>query len=165
MNILTLSALAEAGVPLTQQEALAAGAILGASVTLLIASMVITFVIRAIADWRIFTKAGRAGWKSLIPVLCEYEEYDLCWTGRYGLIYGILMLIVQIYSTSQAYPSLWLSVVMTVISVVLIVMNYQQSMKLSRAFGKGTGFGWGLFLLGPIFRLILGFGSAQYRRR
>ena len=29
----------------------------------------IWYIILAIANWRIFTKAGEAGWKSIIPIL------------------------------------------------------------------------------------------------
>lgn len=34
--------------------------------------------------------------------------------------------------------------------------------KLAKAFGKGTGFGFGLLFLNTIFILILGFGDAEY---
>jgi len=35
---------------------------------------------------------------------------------------------------------------------------------LAESFGKGAGFGIGLWLLGMIFIPILGFGDAQYQR-
>ena len=34
---------------------------------------------------------------------------------------------------------------------------------MAKSFGKGTGFGIGLALLGPVFYAILGFGDAQYQ--
>ena len=34
---------------------------------------------------------------------------------------------------------------------------------LAKAFGKSSMFGLGLVLLGPVFLMILGFGSAQYQ--
>ena len=33
----------------------------------------------------------------------------------------------------------------------------------AKVFGKGTGFALGLIFLGPIFWMILGFGSADYQ--
>ena len=51
---------------------------------------------------------------------------------------------------------------MAVLGIIAVVLSFKQSMKLSKAFGRGAGFGIGLFLLGPVFRLILGFGSARY---
>ena len=56
-----------------------------------------------------------------------------------------------------------LGVVLLAAGIVSIVLNFKQSMKLAKAFGKGTAFGAGLFLLGPVFRLVLGFGGAQYQ--
>ena len=46
--------------------------------------------------------------------------------------------------------------------VVMRVPHIIQSLKLAKAFGKGTGFGVCLILFGPIARLVLGFGSARY---
>ena len=43
------------------------------------------------------------------------------------------------------------------------LLHFMESKKQAKAFGKGTGFGVFLFLLGPIARLVLGFGSAQYQ--
>ena len=43
--------------------------------------------------------------------------------------------------------------------IILIILIID----LAKSFGKGVGFGIGLFLLGVIFFPILGFGSAQYQ--
>ena len=37
------------------------------------------------------------------------------------------------------------------------------SLDLAKSFGRGTGFGIGLFILSPIFALILGFGADTYK--
>ena len=145
----------------TKEEALAAGTIMGVSLGIIVTLAIVYYILRVIADWKIFTKAGRAGWKSLIPILCNYEEYGICWESSIGLIYGIGTLAIQIINYCIKAPAMWLNYVMLFIGIVCLVLNFKQSMKLSRSFGKGTGFGWGLFLLGPIFRLVLGFGSAQ----
>jgi hypothetical protein len=44
-------------------------------------------------------------------------------------------------------------------NIIILIM---QSIRLSRAFGRGSGFAVGLFFLQPIFCIILGFGEAQY---
>ncbi len=43
--------------------------------------------------------------------------------------------------------------------IILIILIID----LAKSFGKGVGFGIGLFLLGVIFFPILGFGSVQYQ--
>lgn len=42
------------------------------------------------------------------------------------------------------------------------VLLFMFNQRLAAAFGKSKGFGVGLWLLNPIFMLILGFGSSAY---
>ena len=53
---------------LTKEEAAGVGAVMGLTVGLLIAFLIVWYVFQAIADWKIFAKAGEPGWKSLIPI-------------------------------------------------------------------------------------------------
>ena len=122
------------------------------------------YILQAIADWKIFTKAGRAGWKSLIPFYNVYVEYDLCWNGLFGLV-AIALPIVSSLITPSGDNAQWLSYVVMALGIVCLVVHFVQSVKLSKSFGKGTGFGILLFLFGPICRLVLGFGSSTYAGR
>ena len=163
MNLLFARALAEsAAAQLTEGEAqaLAAGAALGASAGMLVAFGIVYFILSVIADWKIFTKAGEAGWKSIIPVLSDYTEYGICWKSSLGLSYGVGTLLVQFMSGGEL--STVILVCCCVLSVLCLVLHCVESIKLAKAFGKGMGFGIGLILLAPIFRLILGFGGARY---
>ena len=36
------------------------------------------WILQIIANWNIFTKAGEAGWKSLIPIYGDYVSYKNC---------------------------------------------------------------------------------------
>ena len=169
MNILFATAMAEEASELTQalegatkEEALAAGTFLGVSVGVAVTIGIVWFILEVIANWKIFTKAGEAGWKSIIPIYSDYVEYDLCWKGIFGLIASIFLTYVNYCFTYVKDMPNWQTILVAVLGVVALVLSFKQSMKLSKAFGKGTGFGIGLFLLGPIFRLILGYGSARY---
>lgn len=96
-------------------------------------------VLTIIAEWKIFTKAGKEGWKALIPI---YNAYTL----------------LQILNME---PMLcFLSILPGANFMLGIVMN----VKLAKSFGKGTGFAIGLILLEPIFLMILGFGDAKYKQ-
>ena len=35
------------------------------------------WILQIIANWNIFTKAGEAGWKSLIPIYGDYDQYHV----------------------------------------------------------------------------------------
>ena len=50
-------------------------AVLGAYLAVALAIAVLT----VIAWWRLFSKAGQAGWKSVVPVLNVYTLYKICW--------------------------------------------------------------------------------------
>ena len=150
---------------LTREEILAGGTVLGLTIGTAVTIGVIWFILQVAADWKIFKKAGRPGWKSIIPILNYYEEFDLSWKGRgiYGVIYALLMIFEQAvdYVTVDPTPGIVIFVIL-VAGILGIVLIFKQSMRLARSFGKSTGFGLGLFFLGPVFRLILGFGSAEY---
>lgn len=94
-------------------------------------------VLTIVAMWKIFTKAGEAGWKSIIPI------YN----------YIVLLQIVGLH------PAL---VLLCLVPFGAFVLSILIAVKLAKAFGKGTGFIIGLILVAPIFYLMLGFGKAEY---
>ena len=97
----------------------------------------LVLVVLAIAGmWKIFSKAGVPGWHSLIPIL---NVYDLC---KIALRDSVVLF--------------------TVLSILVPLVLIYPSIKLAKAFGKGTGFGICLFLFNFITYPILGFGDAEY---
>lgn len=90
-----------------------------------------------VCHWKIFTKAGQEGWKSIIPL---YNLY------------------IQLQIAKQ--PSIWLLYFM--IPFVNIYFGIKHVHGLSKAFGKDVGFTVGLILLPIVFYPILAFGDAKY---
>jgi len=146
---------------LTKEEAAGVGAVMGVTIGLLIAFLIVWYVFQAIADWKIFTKAGEPGWKSLIPIYNVFIEYDISWTGMMGLVYCVAVFCANVLSSLEPMQN-WKMIAALMLLIVALVLHIIQSLKLARSFGKGTGFGIFLILLGPIARLVLGFGSARY---
>jgi hypothetical protein len=58
-------------------------------------------------------------------------------------------------------PGWW--VILLFIPIVNFIITLLASLGMAKNFGKGSGFGIGLWLLGPIFLLILAFGDAKYQ--
>lgn len=118
----------------------ALGAMLGVYIT--IACVIV--ILQLIAMWKIFKKAGQAGWKSLIPI------YNLVILYK---IIGISPWLILLYLTAG---------IPLVGAIVAIVLTIYQANSLAKAFGKDIGYTIGLIFLSPIFYMILGLGSAQY---
>ena len=98
----------------------------------------VIMVIMIIGMWKVFEKAGREGWKSLIPFYNMYVLTEI--SGQNG----------------------WLFLLCLIPGVGALVWSIMVSIKLAPAYGKDTAFAVGLILLAPIFYMILGFGSAKY---
>ncbi len=101
-------------------------------------------IIQIVAMWRVYEKAGEAGWAVLIPI---YNMYVLARVGDKPEWMGIL-----------AALSGFIPFVGPIIGIVLYIMI---SIGVANTFGKGILFGLGLFILPWIFYPILGFGSAD----
>lgn len=91
-----------------------------------------------VAYWKIFTKAGEAGWKSLIPFYNTYLLFRIA--GRNG--WWFLALFVPLVNV-----------------IVLLIL----SIDLAKHFGKSTVFGVvGLWIFSVVGYLILGFDKSTY---
>ncbi len=87
--------------------------------------------------WKVFVKAGKPGWAAIIPF------YNL-----------FVMLQVA------GKPGWW--IILMFIPFVNLIVLIIAMIALAKSFGKGTGFGIGLALLGFIFIPMLGFGDSKY---
>lgn len=115
------------------------GILSGVSLAMLIIPLAISILL-LISMWKIYTKAGKPGWASIVPfynayVMCEIAGKE----GWYMLLYFIP--IVNIY--------------------VSFVINDA----LAKRFGKSTGFAIGLMFLPIIFFPILAFSSGDVTTR
>jgi len=94
-------------------------------------------LIYLIAYWKIYEKAGKPGWASLIP------------------FYNLIVLFEII-----GKPWWWLLLMLIPgINIIFAVWTYNL---VSKSFGHSEGFTIGLILLGFIFIPILAFGDSKY---
>ena len=122
---------------------------------------VVWHILQAVADWKIFSKAGRPGILAFIPIVNIYVEYGICWSKSMGLIYLVCVGITSYVSGVQE-PSSTLTMVSGAASILALVLHIVQSIKLAKSFGKGVGYGILLILFGPLARLFLGLGDSRY---
>lgn len=123
---------------------------------------VLTALIRLICRWRIFTKAGEKGWKSIIPFYNTYTEFAITWSGLQGVLM-MLALMIGNYILFVYESTTLVHTIGSLLSIYSSVLSLIQVHKLSRSFGHKFGFTLGLIFLNPIFMLILAFGTnSQY---
>lgn len=107
---------------------------LGTVPTLILLAVVVVLIA---AMWKVFAKAGEPGWACIIP------------------IYNVIVLLKV-----SGKPVWW--IILFIIPFVNFIISLLVMLGLAKNFGKGGGFGIGLWLLGPIFFPILGFGDAKF---
>lgn len=88
--------------------------------------------------WAVFSKAGHAGWKAIIPI------YNL-------------------YVMLQIGEQEWWWLLLLIVPVVNLYAVYKIHAGVAQSFGRGIGFAVGLAFIGIVFFPILGFGDYQYR--
>ena len=91
-----------------------------------------------LAYWKIFVKAGKPGWASLVPIYNAVVFLDIAGKPTWWIL---LMFIPFVNFV-----------------VMLIALN-----SFVQKFGKGLGFLLGLIFLSPIFLLILAFDDSTYQ--
>jgi hypothetical protein len=91
-----------------------------------------------ISWWKIFVKAGKPGWASIIPI--------------YNLI-----VILEIAGKPLWWFILLLIPFVNIIVFIIVLVSF------ARNFGKGVGFAIGMLFLPFIFFPILAFGDARYQ--
>lgn len=155
-------------------------AMLTNTTTLLICVGIILIVslIRIIGRWKMFTKAGKRGFATLIPLYSEWTFFSIgTGNGFTGLILTMLgmiqvcvwyimlvlleMPLVESIQAGDKMVYIFLSVEFA-IGVIVAICTIINNFKVAKNFGKGTGTGFGLTIFPIIFYLILGLGSAEY---
>ena len=131
--VVTGSAVAISAAAISAAASSAAGAVLAVVYVVLAAFAIFEIA----AFWRIFTKAGRSGWASIVPVYNAYVVLKIA--GRPG--WWILLCIIPF------------------VNVVIAIIAIHE---LSKSFGHGGGFTLGLLCLPMVFYPLLAFGSDRY---
>lgn len=119
-------------------------AALGAAIMVYVIIVLAIAIIQIIAMWKLFSKAGEKGWKSIIP------------------IYNMVILF-KISGLSPWLILVYLAIVVPFIGwIAPIALNAVLAYKLAKSFGKDGGWAVGLYFLPSIFYMILAFGRSEY---
>lgn len=119
-------------------------ALSGVMLTFSLIMMVIAFaviILQIIAMWKLFEKAGKPGWASIVPVYNIIVLFEII---GYKWYYIFLFLLGWVPIVGQ---------------LALVVFSIHYNVKLSKAFGKDIGYGIGLAFLPVVFVPIFAFSK------
>lgn len=130
-------------------------------VVLIIISLVIE-LLKLIGTWKMLTKAGERGWKSLIPF---YNQWTLCKVAGISP-YWVLEIIVVSMINTVLNGILGSNVISGILSLIVYANTIYfwviLSISLAKSFGKDTGFGVATVFFSFITYPMMGMGSATY---
>lgn len=118
---------------------------------IIVAVSISVLALRIIGAWKIYAKAGEHGWAAAVPFYESYVMHKITWGQGW---FFIIPIVLTLLSGLKGIGSLF-----TLVNILFYAMTQY---KLSLSFGHGIGYALGLFFLGPLFSLILGFGSSTY---
>lgn len=118
-----------------------AGLILGMGAFVIIIGLAVA-VFSVIVMWKMFEKAGKEGWRAIVP------------------IYNIITLL-EIVGLKWYYIFIYCASFIPVIgSLVVLFFTFVVMVKLAKSYGKDIGFGVGLTLISIVFMAILAFDKS-----
>ena len=136
----------------------AAGMLVGGAIVVYLIIVLVLYILYIVGQWKVFTKAGEAGWKSIIPIYNMYILYKISWKTS---MFWIMIALGVVIGILQAIGGV-LAVIGSIASIAVFVLSIISNLKLAKAYGQGIGFTIGLILLPFIFMPVLGLGSSQY---
>ena len=174
----------QATTTLTTNQAAGVGAVLGGAIGMFGALSIAFVILLIVAMWKIFTKAGEKGWKSLIPIYNIYIYFKIAGMKNWFWALFLVEVVIVIWSgivtgngmvvtdsagnITEVVDQTGFAIFGAVVGIAAIfelVVGIMQCAKLSKAFGRGFGTTLGLIFLPNIFQLILAFGSAKYDKK
>lgn len=133
-------------------------------------TVVFIFALSLIGKFFIFEKMGMPGWKSLIPIYSDYLLFrELIGSGYFwgyiasALLAGSCSALVTIGVVSGVMEFLFIITAVAACTVT-IAIQIKLAHSLSKSFGHGIGYTFGLVFIEPIMLMILGLGNNRYAR-
>ncbi len=121
------------------------------------------YVLMMIGLYKMFTKAGEAGWKAIVPLYNFYILFKISWkTSMFWLLMVLSIATGVFYSLSITTLNVAFMYLAWLMGIIAAIMKAVLAYNISLAYGHGLGYFLGLYLFDSIFIMILGFGSSRY---
>lgn len=117
-------------------EEVALAAFAGVYLVCLVISLIFA-IFSIVCLWKIYAKAGKPGWGSIVPIYNGYLLFEIAMGNGWLFLLGL-------------------------VPIVNIVISFMVYFKLASSFGKGAAYAIGLIFLPIIFLPMLAFGNTKY---
>lgn len=124
-------------------------------------------VLTIIGYWKVFEKAGKPGWASIVPYYNQWVLFEL---GNYppylifisvgaSFLSGIAGGFSAFVESNEVFyiPYIIFMGLASLASIAIMVFNILVNLNIAKKFGKSAGYGVGLALLPFVFYPMLGF--------
>ncbi|MBQ5703150.1 MAG: hypothetical protein IIV70_06145, partial [Peptococcaceae bacterium] len=123
----------------------------GAIATMMLVFGAVWYFGSAIGYYKMYVKAGEAGWKAFIPYYRTFVRFKFAWSTNKFWIFLVTLLVIEFYSNFEGAisemataPALLVNLLAIVCGIVCIVMSVKLDIRVAKSFGKTTG--WGVLL-------------------
>lgn len=126
--------------------------------------LIALIILLTVAEWKILTKAGEKGWKSLIPFYNIFVSHHIVGMSHTWFIIEVIAWIIEFVLELIKMPAPVVLAVGIAVGIFTLVSELVHIIKMCRCFGKGTGFKIGMILIPELFMLIIAFGKSEYKK-
>ena len=102
---------------------------------------IVLLIFCVVAEWKLFKKAGKPGWASIIPIYNMIVLFEIIGYKWYYIFF------------------MFLGVIPIVGAIAALLFSITYNIKLAKSFGQSVGFGIGLLIVSPIFMAIIAFSK------
>lgn len=139
------------------------GGLIGGIAVIIVSLAILWYILLIIAGWKIFKKAGEAGWKSLIPFYNSYIFYKIVGMQKWFWVLIFSAIAVSLATSMMGFDGqnimnnsftgvnllAFLLLIAEIILAIVIAVKY--SIRTSKVFGHGLCYALGLIFLQNLF--------------
>ena len=121
-----------------------------------------------VVNWRVFSKAGEKGWKSLIPFYNKYVQYkflkmkDLYWL-LLILQFCIVPVSIMFANIKNIFVTVFTALILILMVLAIVYIDFTSCSRLATSFGKGKNFKWGIFIFRFLFTAVIAFDKSEFK--
>ena len=139
---------------------------LAAYLLIIIVIAAVVGIFSIVCSWKIYEKAGVAGWKCLIPFYNTYCLFDIAWETKYFWMFLVSTIVMNVLNVISSQSDTGIVLMLAfVVAIFIIVLQIMLNVNLAKAFGYSGWFALGLIFLNIIFLAIIAFGKNEYIRK